>query len=77
MFQLVHMLALFNYINRYASISEKDFNVFQNHFSEKKVRKKQYLLEEGEICKYFAFIVKGAMRKYYIDEKVIKNQNIY
>ena len=35
----------------------------------KKLRKRQFLLQEGEVCKYVAFIVKGAMRKYSVDEK--------
>lgn len=26
-------------------------------------------MHEGEVCKHFAFILKGAMRQYYIDEK--------
>ncbi|TJY66623.1 Crp/Fnr family transcriptional regulator [Sphingobacterium alkalisoli] len=74
------MHPLFNYINRYASslMSEKEFEGFRSHFSEKKIKKKQYLLQEGEICKYFAFIVKGAMRKYYIDEKGVEHiVNLY
>jgi CRP-like cAMP-binding protein len=25
-------------------------------------------LEEGGVCKYYAFIIKGAMRKYYVDD---------
>lgn len=74
------MHSLFNYINKYAStlISEEDFKVFRGHFIKKKIRKKQCLLEEGEICKYFAFIIKGAMRKYYIDEKGVEHiVNLY
>ncbi|TYR32248.1 Crp/Fnr family transcriptional regulator [Sphingobacterium phlebotomi] len=74
------MHPLFNYIKEYAStsISEEDFDIFLSHFIKKKIRKKQYLLEDGEICKYFAFIVKGAMRKYYIDEKGIEHiVNLY
>lgn len=69
------MHPLFHYINRYAStlISKDDFKTVQSHFIKKKIRKKQYLLEEGEICKYFAFIIKGAMRKYYIDEKGVEH----
>ena len=35
----------------------------------KKLRKRQFLSQEGEVCKYIAFIVKGAMRKYSVDEK--------
>lgn len=67
------MHPLFNYINKYAIISEEDFEGFISHFIEKKIRKKEHLLEEGEICKHMAFIIKGSMRKYYIDEKGIEN----
>lgn len=69
------MHPLFDYINNYAStlISEEDFEVIQRHFIKKRIRKKQYLLEEGKIGKYMAFIVKGAMRKYCIDEKGVEH----
>src|SRR5688572_2838904 len=42
-------------------------------FVPRKIRKKQYFLQEGEVCKYFGFIVKGAMRQYTIDEKGIEH----
>lgn|SRR5690606_12934602 len=67
------MHPLFQYINRYAILSEGDFKVFINHFTEKKIRKKQFLLREGTICKHMAFIVNGSMRKYYIDEKGVEH----
>ncbi len=67
------MHPLFQYINKYTIISEEDFKDFLSHFTHKKIRKKEYLLEEGEICKHMAFIIKGSMRKYYIDEKGIEN----
>jgi|SRR5690554_1566474 len=67
------MHPLFNYINKYAIISEEDFKVFLSHFIEKKISKKEYLLEEGEICKHMAFIIKGSMRKYCIDEKGVEH----
>jgi CRP-like cAMP-binding protein len=34
----------------------------------KKLRKKQYLLQEGDACKYIAFVEKGVLRSYTIDE---------
>ena len=33
------------------------------------MRKRQFLLQEGEVCKYIAFIVKGATRQYTVDAK--------
>ena len=38
-------------------------------FMPKKLRKRQYLLQEGDACKYQAFVVKGILRSYTIDEK--------
>ncbi|RYE39917.1 MAG: Crp/Fnr family transcriptional regulator [Sphingobacteriales bacterium] len=67
------MHPLFDYINRYTSLSEEDFPVFLSYFTPKKIRKKQYLLQEGEICKHMAFIIKGAMRKCYIDDKGVEH----
>jgi CRP-like cAMP-binding protein len=65
------MQQLLNYIRKYSSspVSENDYEIIKSYFSFKKLRKKQYFLQEGEVCKYFAFILKGAMRQYYIDEK--------
>ena len=65
------MQPLLNYIRKYSSslVSENDYECIKSYFSFKKLRKKQYMLQEGEVCKYFAFILKGAMRQYYVDEK--------
>ena len=38
-------------------------------FRVKKMRKKQYLQQEGDICRYMSFIVKGSARMFSIDEK--------
>lgn len=37
------------------------------------MRKKQYFLQEGEVCKFMGFIVKGAMRQYSVDDKGIEH----
>ncbi|RYJ42807.1 Crp/Fnr family transcriptional regulator [Flavobacterium beibuense] len=65
------MKSLHAYLNRYVSalISEKDFEMIAGHFTPMELKKKQYLLKEGQVIDFFAFIVKGAMRKYYIDDK--------
>ena len=67
------MHPLFHFINEYATISEAEFKFFLSNFIQKEIPKKYYLLEQGETCKYMAFIVEGAMRQYYIDEKGVKH----
>jgi CRP-like cAMP-binding protein len=63
--------ALIKYFNSYTSspLSEKEVESIENVFVPKKFRKRQYFLQEGEVCKYTAFIVKGAMRQYTVDDK--------
>jgi CRP-like cAMP-binding protein len=49
--------------------SEEDLGAIKKHLTPKKLRKKQYLLQEGDVCKFIAFVEKGALRSYTIDEK--------
>ena len=35
----------------------------------KKLRKRQYFLQEGDVCKYMGFIVKGATRMFAVDDR--------
>lgn len=63
--------ALRVYIEKYASdnMSDADFELVKKAFIFKRYKKGQYLLQEGEVCKYSAFILKGSMRQYSIDLK--------
>src|SRR3954470_14425236 len=62
---------LITYFNSYATtpLLESDIDLITNIFTPKKFRKRQYFLQEGEVSKYTAFIVKGAMRQYMVDDK--------
>ncbi len=35
----------------------------------KRLLKRQYLLQEGDVCKYMAFVDKGALRSFMVDDK--------
>jgi CRP-like cAMP-binding protein len=63
--------SLITYFNSYATtpLRESDIDLITSIFTPKKFRKRQYFLQEGEVCKHTAFIVKGAMRQYLIDDK--------
>lgn len=67
--------SLIAYIKKYSStpFEEGDEELIKNTFLPKRIRKRQFLLQEGEVCKYTAFIVKGATRQYSVDEKGIEH----
>jgi CRP-like cAMP-binding protein len=68
-------LAFRKYIDQYTgtAISDDDFELIKKAFIPKKIRRKQYLLQEGEVCKYLSFITRGAMRQYTVDDKGIEH----
>ncbi|SHN36220.1 Crp/Fnr family transcriptional regulator [Mucilaginibacter sp. OK098] len=63
--------ALFDYIQEISGklLSEDDKRLLMAHFKPKKLRKRQYFLQEGDVCKYIGFIVKGSARTFTVDEK--------
>jgi CRP-like cAMP-binding protein len=68
---MADFIALFDYIERKSSVtlSEDDRNLIMTKLKPKKLRKRQFFLQEGDVCKYMGFIVKGATRMFAVDEK--------
>lgn len=54
-------------ISRYVSFSKEELDIFNSLMEYKKVPKKTIMLHEGEMCNFEAFVIKGCVRKYYID----------
>jgi len=55
-------------ISRYVNFSPEELEIFNSLLSYKEIAKKTIMLHEGEKCTFEAFVVKGCVRKYYIDK---------
>jgi CRP-like cAMP-binding protein len=64
MFELLHQK-----ITEKIQLAEEEFAFCKSLFMPKKLRKRQYLLQEGDVCKYQAFVEKGILRSFTVDEK--------
>lgn len=51
-----------------ADLTTEEVEVVRAVSTGKKIRKRQYLLQEGDVCHYNCFIVKGCLRLYRIGE---------
>ena len=58
----------FQSFNKKVNLTQEEQNVIKSYVTPKKLRKKQYLLQEGDVCKFIAFVEKGALREYSLDE---------
>lgn len=55
------------HILKHIFISDKELTDFCNLFQTETIRKKTFLLREGEVCKFEGFVTKGLFRVYHID----------
>ena len=58
----------FQEVGRKVHLAPEEQELIENYLTVKKIRKRQYLLQEGDVCKCVAFVEKGAMRLYRVNE---------
>lgn len=61
----------YDYIQKLSKekLSEDEKLVIETHMKPRRFRKKQYFLQEGDVCKYAGFIVKGSAKTFSVDEE--------
>jgi CRP-like cAMP-binding protein len=60
---------LFEKINEKISLSDEEMEICRSLFIPKKLRKRQYILQQDDICKNLVFVEKGILRSYRVDDK--------
>lgn len=58
----------FKSFNEKVSLSEDEQASIKNYLTPKKLRKRQYLLQEGDVCKVTAFVERGSLKSYSVDD---------
>ena len=58
-----------SHIEKRIQLTEKEFEICTEYFTPKKLRKRQFLLQEGEICREIGFVLSGCLRVYTVDNK--------
>jgi len=59
----------FKSLNEKIALTSEEEEIIKSYLTPKKLRKKQYLLQAGDVCKTIAFVEKGTLRAYSTDEK--------
>lgn len=68
---------LFTHIQEKVTLTNEDKERIETFFVHKKLRKRQYLLQEGDFCKYLTFVAKGLLRTYNVDRKGDEHMSIF
>jgi len=60
---------LIKHIKQYISLDENQVDLILSHISPKTLKNKEYIQEEGEICRNIFFVEKGCLRMFFNNEK--------
>lgn len=60
---------LLNYFERLIPLNKEEKAMAAEKFHPRLFRKRQYALQEGDVCTQFYFVVRGCLRMYKIDEQ--------
>ncbi|MGH2569098.1 MAG: Crp/Fnr family transcriptional regulator [Bacteroidota bacterium] len=60
---------LYTHISKRISISRKEFDLCTQFFAPRKIKKRQFLLQDGDVCRHLTFVNSGCLREYTVDHK--------
>ena len=56
------------YIKKHIDLNENEESIILSKIKERKYLKNQFLVQQGDVCRYICFIVSGCVRSYHIDD---------
>lgn len=60
-------------ISRHISLTAEEIEFFSSLLKSKSLATGEFLLREGDICKYESFVIKGCLKTYYLDENGLEH----
>jgi CRP-like cAMP-binding protein len=60
---------IINYFSNILPLEREEIDALKKVFKERRIKRRQFILQEGDICKLNIFVVEGCFRMYFVDEK--------
>ena len=60
---------IINYFSNILPLDSEEIDALKKAFIERRIKRRQFILQEGDVCKLNTFVVEGCFRMYFVDEK--------
>ncbi|MDC8103448.1 Crp/Fnr family transcriptional regulator [Chryseobacterium sp. Chry.R1] len=64
-------------ISRYVTLTEEETEIFESFWTEKILEKGDYLLRNGDVCRYDNYVVSGLLKAFYINSENGNEEILY
>ncbi len=59
---------IIKHFDKYLPLDDIEKEALTSRLMERKIKRKQYILQESDICKYFTYVVEGCFKMYGVDK---------
>lgn len=66
------ILRFYNIFKKHINLEPSEIDILESALSVSKIKKKELVLQEGQLCNTIYFIIKGCMRQYIINSKGVE-----
>ncbi len=61
------MESIIRHFDKYLPLDDREKEALTSRLVQRQIKRKQYILQEGDICKYFTYVVEGCFKMYGVD----------
>ncbi len=58
---------LIDYFNNFLPLDKEEKSVVEEFFKERRVKRRHFILQEGDVCRHNTFVVEGCFKMYMVD----------
>jgi CRP-like cAMP-binding protein len=70
--ELIHQQIL-THIARYVSLTAAEQELFTSLIDIRRLLRKQFLLQAGDVCRYESYVLEGCLRSFFVDDKGVEH----
>jgi CRP-like cAMP-binding protein len=59
---------LITYFKDYFPLNAEEENGLASRFSERNFKRRQFVLQQGDVCRHFTFVISGCLKMYAVDK---------
>ena len=60
---------ILTYFEHYLPLDADEISLLEGRVSERKIKRRQFILQEGDVCKHYSFVVEGCFKMYGVGKK--------
>ncbi len=69
----MNITQIIEHFSNYTPLNSEEIELLESKLTERKVKRRQFILQEGDVCKYISFIASGCFKMYKVDAKGVEH----